>query len=256
MTTDRRFTSESDLELNRRERASSRHDDVAQQFNETKIRHGFVRKVYAILGLQLLVTIIICAIFMSLKDFQLWVVENTILAYVLVIIVMIVQYGLMMTIICCDIARKKFPLNMVLLFILTALFGLTLGFVCALSKTRYVFYAAAITVAIVLGLTLFAFQNWIDFTSCWLFVIISSVILVIFGFVAMFMQDRIINLVYCCFGVLVVSFMLVYDTQLMLGGNHQYAISPEEYIIAALSLYIDIILIFQYILEIIRAASE
>lgn len=42
---------------------------------------------------------------------------------------------------------------------------------------------------------------------------------------------------------------LVFDTQLMLGGKHRYALSPEEYIFAALNLYLDIINMFLYILS-------
>lgn len=65
---------------------------------------------------------------------------------------------------------------------------------------------------------------------------------------------------------------LVYDTQLMIGkhllvtwtviersfagGKHKYSISPEEYIFAALSLYLDVILIFQYILTLLGLTSE
>jgi len=44
---------------------------------------------------------------------------------------------------------------------------------------------------------------------------------------------------------------LVFDTQLMLGGKHKYALSPEEYIFAALNLYLDIINMFLYILSIV-----
>ena len=55
-------------------------------------------------------------------------------------------------------------------------------------------------------------------------------------------------------GALVFSLYLVYDTQLMLGGKHKYALSPEEYIFAALNLYLDIINLFLYILMIVGAA--
>lgn len=48
---------------------------------------------------------------------------------------------------------------------------------------------------------------------------------------------------------------LAVDTQLIL-GNKQLALSPEEYIFAALNLYTDIINIFLYILAIIGRAKE
>ena len=49
---------------------------------------------------------------------------------------------------------------------------------------------------------------------------------------------------------------LVFDTQMMLGGKHKYSISPEEYIFAALNLYLDIINLFLYILAIIGSARD
>lgn len=48
---------------------------------------------------------------------------------------------------------------------------------------------------------------------------------------------------------------LAVDTQMIL-GNKQLAISPEEYVFAALNLYTDIINIFLYILAIIGRAKE
>lgn len=48
---------------------------------------------------------------------------------------------------------------------------------------------------------------------------------------------------------------LIFDTQLMVGGRHKFAITPEEYIFAALTLYVDVIMLFLYILEIVSHAS-
>lgn len=47
---------------------------------------------------------------------------------------------------------------------------------------------------------------------------------------------------------------LVVDTQLMVGGHHKYALSPEEYIFAALNLYLDIVNMFMFILSIVGSA--
>ena len=53
---------------------------------------------------------------------------------------------------------------------------------------------------------------------------------------------------YGSLGALVFSLYIVYDTQLMMGGSHKYSLSPEEYIFAALNLYLDFINLFRYIL--------
>ena len=40
------------------------------------------------------------------------------------------------------------------------------------------------------------------------------------------------------------------DTQLMMGGGKKYSLSPEEYVFAALNLYLDIINLFLYLIMI------
>ena len=52
-------------------------------------------------------------------------------------------------------------------------------------------------------------------------------------------------------GALIFSLYIVYDTQMMMGGKHKYSLSPEEYIFAALNLYLDIINLFRYVLIIV-----
>lgn len=59
------------------------------------------------------------------------------------------------------------------------------------------------------------------------------------------MFDNLFNFV----GALLFSVYLIYDTQLMMGGDHKFSISPEEYVFAALNIYLDIIMIFLYILR-------
>merc|ERR1712037_297876 len=54
---------------------------------------------------------------------------------------------------------------------------------------------------------------------------------------------RIINLVYAAIGVLIFSVYLVIDTQMMMGG-HKFSISPEEYVFAAIAIYLDILNLF------------
>lgn len=48
---------------------------------------------------------------------------------------------------------------------------------------------------------------------------------------------------------------LAYHTQLLI-GNRKYSISEDEYVFAALSLYVDIIQIFIFLLQIIGAARK
>ena len=46
---------------------------------------------------------------------------------------------------------------------------------------------------------------------------------------------------------------LIIDTQMMVGGGRSREISPEDYVLAAMQLYIDIIYLFVYILQLVSA---
>ena len=83
------------------------------------------------------------------------------------------------------------------------------------------------------------------------------VILMIAGILLMILgTSKITIIAYASAGALIFSMYIVYDTQLMMGGKHKYSLSPEEYIFASLSLYLDIINLFMYILMIIGAARS
>lgn len=81
-------------------------------------------------------------------------------------------------------------------------------------------------------------------------------ILNIYKFKTNLFQIKIVSLIYSCVGALLFSVYLIYDTQLMMGGNHKYSISPEEYIFAALNLYVDIINIFMMIMGILGNSRD
>merc|ERR1712013_427973 len=89
--------------------------------------------------------------------------------------------------------------------------------------------AAGITALIVFFLTIFAFQTKVDFTmfrgimGCVLFVFIIA------GLIMLFVPyGRTTDIIYGAAGALIFSVYLVIDTQMMMGGDHKFAISPED----------------------------
>lgn len=103
---------------------------------------------------------------------------------------------------------------------------------------------------------LFAMQTKWDFTAMGGILFSCCIVLFIFGIIAICMPGKVISLVYASLGALLFSVYLVFDTQIMLGGKHKYSISPEEYIFAALNLYLDIVNIFLYILAIVGGSRN
>lgn len=213
---------------------------------------GFIRKVYMILMAQLVVTFGMVALFTLSSDVKQFVKTTPALFYVALVGTLVCMIALS----CCGNLRRRTPHNYIFLGIFTICEGFLLGTAAASFTQSEILIAVGVTVVVTLSLTLFAFQTKFDFTGCGMFVFVSLIVLLLFGILALIFQSQILNLVYSCLGALLFSFFLVFDTQLMLGGRHKYSLSPEEYVFAALTLYLDVINIFMYILSIIGNARS
>lgn len=127
-------------------------------------------------------------------------------------------------------------MNMILLFLFTFFESILVGFISSLYDTKIVFMAIVLTAIIVIGLTIFAFQTKYDFTTCNAFLFICLLILTIGTFIGiLFFRGELFQYILACIGAVLFSMYIVYDTQIMIGGSHAYAISPEEYMFAAVS---------------------
>ncbi|CAL4118857.1 unnamed protein product [Meganyctiphanes norvegica] len=217
------------------------------EFSDKSIRMGFIRKVYIILMGQLTVTFGMVAAFTLSPDVKNFAAQNQALFWVALVGTLVCIIALS----CCGNLRRKTPHNFIFLGIFTICEGFLLGCTSARYTPFEILLAVGICIFITLALTLFAFQTKIDFTMCGGFLLCTLIILIIFGIVAAIWQNQVVHILYSCMGALVFSFYIVFDTQMMIGGNHKYSISPEEYVFAALSLYLDIINLFTYILSII-----
>jgi protein lifeguard len=88
-----------------------------------------------------------------------------------------------------------------------------------------------LTAAIVIGLTIFAFQTRFDFTVCGGALCIVLIIFSLGSVIgSLFFRSEFGSFLIACFGAGLFSIYIVYDTQLMMGGDHKYSISPEEYV--------------------------
>lgn len=221
-------------------------------FDDRTIRHGFIRKVYSILMVQLSVTLAFIATFLYHEPTRRFMHSHIELFYISLVLVFVC----LIVLACCGEVRRKSPHNFIFLGIFTLAESLVLGVSASVYDSEAVLMAVGITAAVCLALTLFAFQTKWDFTVMGGVLFVAVIILMVFGIVCIFVKGKTMTLIYASLGALIFSVYLIYDTQLMLGGKHKYSISPEEYIFAALNLYLDIINIFLYILTIIGASRD
>ncbi|XP_069815521.1 protein lifeguard 1-like isoform X1 [Dendropsophus ebraccatus] len=214
-------------------------------FSESSIRRAFIRKVYMTLTVQLVITFGLVFMFTFWKTLRSWTRQNPYLLYALIPS----TFVLIMVLACCDSARRRVPLNFILLAIFTVFEGCLLGSFAAYFDADAVMWATGATILVTLGLTLFAFQTKWDFTVMSGGLMVALLVLLSFGILAAIFRSMWLNIVYACLGTLIFGMYLVVDTQLILGKGHRYSVSPEEYIFAALNLYLDVINLFLLLLQ-------
>lgn len=99
-------------------------------------------------------------------------------------------------------------------------------------------------------LTLYAIFTKRDFTTPWAILMAFIASLVMFFSFWMINWTTFTQTLYCSMGIFVFGVYLIIDTQMVI-GNKQFALSIDDYIVAALLIYIDIIQLFLYILSIL-----
>jgi FtsH-binding integral membrane protein len=240
---------------NQQDYEAQRYQDLDGQgikFAETNIRLGFIKKVYAILSVQLFATAFFCFLvyqFPALLEFQ---KSNLGLGLLILsaVILIVVGYALF----CYRSVARTVPTNYILLGLYTMAEAYALPYTCTQFPTEKVLLALALTAGIVVTLTIYACTTKTDFTICGGLLFIAGFAVFALGIAMIFLRGNkhfeTMYLVYNVIGACLAGLYLIYDTQLVVGGG-QYELSIDDYILGALIIYIDIIVLFIRILRIL-----
>jgi FtsH-binding integral membrane protein len=216
------------------------------------VRHGFIRKVYTLLFIQLALTSAIAAPFVLMDQTTIANFVNANLWLMWLSLALSVCF--MVIFACFPSLMRRYPINYMIMFLYTCTQGLFVGLICSQYQVQSVLLAVVAVTAVTLALTLFAFQTKYDFTGWGPYLLVGSLVLLVFGFVLIFVRDSggVAQKVYAGIGALLFSLYLVYDTQLIAGGDHRkHQFSIDDYAMAAICLYIDIVQLFIFLLSLI-----
>lgn len=210
-----------------------------------EIRMAFVRKVYAILAIQLCLTTAIAAPLQ--RQTPLWLKEHTPLLLAATLGVL----ACWLATCCCRRALRSYPWNWVYLLFFTSCKGVVLGFLCARYPPQAVLLAVGITASVFLAMTCYAFLTKTDFTGFAPYFAAAWFVFAIFGLALTVMHFCGVHIdwlttLFDALGVLLFTAYIVFDTQRILGewGGHQLQFSVDDYVFAAMALYRDIIHLF------------
>ena len=246
------------------------YEELDQDIEENKViqkitRQNFMKKVYGIVTFQLSLT----TIFVILSQYK--PIKNEMLKiytqnynsmdsiYIICSLLSLISFIIL---ICC--VPRKFPINYILLISYTFFQSICISFITIQYNLLSIILALGITSACAIGLTFYALTTKKDFTIyggvlcaatkrdftfCGGFLFASLFMFIIGGIITYFLGFNSDNLISCIIGGVIFSAYLVFDTQLISGefGN-KYSI--DDYMIAALNIYLDLINMFIYILKI------
>lgn len=218
---------------------------------DKELRKGFITKVYGILSSQLLLTVIFCAISMTNKEFSDYQRTNTFLFILCLILTIIIP----IVIICFKSLMSNVPYNYIILFVFTFCESYLVSFICSVSKPELVFMAAFMTLAICISLTIYAFTTTTDFTLQGGSIFLFGCGLMLFSIFGLFTNNNIFHIILSVAGAILFGIYLIYDTQLII-GNKELKLEIDDYILAAFMLYVDIINMFLYLLEILQRLNR
>ncbi|XP_076149821.1 protein lifeguard 1 isoform X2 [Alosa pseudoharengus] len=220
-------------------------------FENKSIRRAFIRKVFCMVTLQLLFTFSVVCVFTFSSTVRDYVQKNfwmMISSYVIFLVVSLV-------LIFCRSFSRRHPWNLVGLGLVTLSLSYLVGTLASFYSTTAVIIAMGSTLAVSFSIIIFSAQTKLDFTICNGILVVLSTSFLMFGFFSIFYYSAILNVVYGFIGALIFSLFLVVDCQLVM-GRQTYGLSPEEYVFAALIIYLDIINVFLYILLMLGGGSR
>lgn len=206
----------------------------------------FIRKVYSLLLVQIVGSVLVGAVINFNPSVQAWCVNNlwfSILCMISTFVFLFAAY----------FKSRSYPINLIFLAAFTFCEAFTVGLSCAFIESNAVIQALVLTLVIFVGLTAFAFQTKYDFTSYQGVLGIGLWVLISMGFVFMFFptQTSGLHMVYSGLGALIFCCYIVVDTQLIM-----QKFSVEDEIMATITLYLDILNLFWFILSLLENRND
>ncbi|CAL9039104.1 unnamed protein product [Musa banksii] len=215
---------------------------------ENDLRWGFIRKVYGILAVQVLLTTAVSAATVFYRPVNAALASSPGLALVLALLPLFLLFPLYHY-------QQKHPLNFLFLGLFTVCLSLSVGVACANTQGRIVLEALILTSAVVLSLTGYTFwasRKGKDFSYLGPILFAALTVLLLTTFIQIFFPLGPTSVaIFGGLGALVFSAFIVYDTDQLI-KRYTY----DEYIWASVVLYLDILNLFLSIMNMLRGMQS
>ncbi|KAK5965694.1 Glutamate receptor ionotropic N-methyl D-aspartate-associated protein 1a (glutamate binding) [Trichostrongylus colubriformis] len=218
-------------------------------FSEQSIRSRFVTKVFILVTIMFGIVSVMCAVPFISPAFMVWTQENTAFFFSSIVVYFVVALVLL----CCSSVRRSYPLNLIMLGIFTLATGYMVMATTSTYNVQSVLLALCMTTCSSAAIIVFAMFVKKDLTTMIGIAYIMGTTLMFFGITSIIacfaFNVTFLYTVYAALGALLSMLYLAIDIQLIMGGR-KFELSPEEYIFAAMQIFLDILNIFLFFLQI------
>lgn len=216
-----------------------------------ELRWSFIRKIYGIVSIQLLLTIAVASVVVTVHPISHFF-ATTRVGLGIYIVLVIAPF-----VVLCPLHSyyKRHPLNYFLLGLFTVTLAFPVGLTCAFTSGKVILEAVILTAVVVISLTLYTFwaaRRGQDFNFLGPFLFGAIIVLLLFSVIQIFFPlGKISVMIYGGLASIIFCGYIIYDTDNLI-KRYKY----DEYIWAAVALYLDVINLFLSLLNILRAADR
>lgn len=219
-------------------------EQLTENLMSSKEQTRFITKVYICLDVQLIMTFGLC-LYTKMNN-MLTFYESDVGRGLLGLSIggIIMTFG---TLMCCTYLFQRTVSKYILLII----FSLSMSYIISNMLLYYdpktIIIATGITLTDLILMTFISFFIKINsyFTE---FLFISTVSLILIGIINIFIMSTFLQLFIAGFGSIVFSGFIIYDTK-MITSNQYRIYSKNDFVLASINLYLDVINLFLYILQ-------
>ncbi|XP_035721198.1 protein lifeguard 3-like isoform X2 [Vespa mandarinia] len=230
-------------------------DDYMGDFKDSVVRRNFIRKIFCILGMQLLFTTAVVAFFMFVPVAREFMLVNWFIWLIALIIFMITYCAIAFS----DCARRHTPNNYICLCLLTMAMSYLAAFASVFYAVEVVLIALGMTTIVTITISFIATFTKFDLTMrtglITIIGLVGIIALFVMVMVSIFMYIKTLHIIMAIIGTLLVSMYLFFDVQTIMGGR-RIELNPNEVVYATTQIYVDIILLYQYILMLLGLFHE
>ena len=230
-------------------------NDVWVDEEDKKLRKRFVRKTLFTFSLSLFTTLGFCIGFKNIPAIDTFVKSEVGEAlYILSVSTTILT---MFVCLCCEDLLRKTPSKYIIYSLFVLAISYSLGITSLYIKSDILYISIIVTSGTTTSLILYSFISTTDFTEYYTYLVAIFMCLIFIGIVNIFFDNTIIQIIISGGGALIFACFIVFDMQMILGQKHiKYKYSVNDYILAAMSLYLDVINMFLYIIQFLTLTSS